>query len=164
MNNVILNSLILNRSEARTTLHSSFLILHLLYSPGAAHILAVLLVLHLAPHRGRSELSGGTAAQRAALDVNPRIEIRCSLGSLRSESHAEDGEVVNLHVLPLEQNLLDTVHHVAEHTLDAALGIRRVVLGHVLGELVDADGLVSYGTCIPFLVVCTGLDAVLKLL
>ena len=101
----------------------------------------------------RSERSCGTGTQLYTLDVLRGIELLLRFSSLFVlDADREDGEVGEFHVLALQQNLLDASDHVGEHPLDGAGGERRVVIRHVLGELVQPDGLVNDGICEPFVV------------
>ena len=101
----------------------------------------------------RSECSCGTGTQLYALDVLRGVELLLRFRSLFVlDADREDGEVGEFHVLALQQNLLDASDHVGEHPLDGAGGERRVVIRHVLGELVKPDGLVNDGVSEPFVV------------
>ena len=85
-------------------------------------------------------------------DVLPRretISVVCTLGG---ESGREDGKVGNFHGIAVEYELADAGDHVGQHALDGAFGIRGVMVGHVLGELLQADGLVDHRAAEPLAV------------
>ena len=71
------------------------------------------------------------------------LAVGTALGVL--DAQGEDGKVGNLHVLALQEQLLDAAYHVGEHTLDGTLGEWRVVTGHVGSQLVQVDGLLDVG-------------------
>ena len=68
------------------------------------------------------------------------------LGTSALDTDREEREVVELHLLALEQELLGALDCVAEHTEDGALRIGAVVTVHVLGESLEVEGFV---TCRP---------------
>ncbi len=86
------------------------------------------------------------------------------VGRFPAYAHAEDGEVVQLHVLAVEQQLLDAGGHVLEDPVDRALRIRRVVLGHVLGQGARVERLVRHRPCQPLAAERGGLGLVLILI
>ena len=86
------------------------------------------------------------------------------VGRFPADPHAEDGEVVQLHVLAVEQQLLDAGGHVLEDPVDRALRIRRVVLGHVFGQSARVERLVCHRPCQPLAAERGGLGLVLILL
>ena len=98
------------------------------------------------------ELAGGTGAHVDALDVLGGREILAAGGTAlgRLDACAEDGQIRQLDGLALQHQLADAVHHISEHASDGTLGVRRVVLRHVLGQCVEVDGLADgYGACEP---------------
>lgn len=64
--------------------------------------------------------------------------------------HEKMGQVVQLHVLAVENQLFDARHHVGQHAANHAGREGGVVVGHVLGQGFDVEGFVYYGTGVPF--------------
>ena len=97
--------------------------------------------------RFRHEDARGTRAQLHALNVLRDGEVLFGVGTalLVLDADGEDGEVVDLHVLALQEQLLDAVHHVGEQTLDDALREGSVVARHVFREPCQVDGLLDHG-------------------
>ena len=94
---------------------------------------------------GSGQLTGGTGAELQALDVLADTELvnaLCTTPVLNP--YGEDGEVGNLHVLALQQQLLDAAAHVGEHPLDGSLRERGVVVRHVLGQSFERYGLLNH--------------------
>ena len=107
------------------------------------------------------EITGGTGPEMHRLDVLRGREHVGVVGGSGGEAGGEDGEVGDLHRVALEDELADAVHHVGQHTEDSTLGVRGVVVGHVLGELLEVDGLVDGGTGEPLAVGLVALGLVL---
>jgi len=90
-------------------------------------------------HEGTS----GTGTELDAGDVlrDGEIVLRLSASLRVLDTEREDGEVINLHVLALQEEFLDTRDHVGQQTPDDALRIGTVVVTHVLGKSIQVDGL-----------------------
>ena len=117
-------------------------------------VLGVLAELGRQLERGAGEVARGTGTEAYAGDIALRGEILRRDGPLRADAHAEDAEVVYLHVLAVHQQLLDTIHHVLQHAVDGAGGEGGVVGGHVLGQGGDVYRLLAYGTGVPLVEGC----------
>ena len=73
---------------------------------------------------GSREVTGGTCFEAHTGDILLQRKILQRFGCLTADSHAENGEIVNFHTLAVEQQFLDTVHHVGEYTFDDTARIR----------------------------------------
>ena len=96
---------------------------------------------------GVAELSRGTGTQLDAADVLGRGELGSAGGAARDVDNAagEDGQVVNLDVLPLQHHLLDAAHHALHHGRADGFAEAGVVVGHVLGQGFEVYRLVDGG-------------------
>ena len=90
---------------------------------------------------GTAEVAGGVGVQVDVLDVLGDVVGQVRLGTLRGHLDAEDGEVLDLHLVAVEAELADAGHHVLQDAVDDARGVGRVVVVHVLGELLQVVGL-----------------------
>src|SRR5574344_1277799 len=97
---------------------------------------------------GDCQVAGGAGIQTDGLDVVSHREVFQFVAAYALQTYAEDGKVVYLHVLAVEQKFLDTRHHIGEHALDGTSRVRRVVDSHMFDELLDVDDLIGYGTTI----------------
>jgi len=100
------------------------------------------------------ELAGAEDGDLRLLDVLADVELlgAGSVGALQSEG--EDCQVVELHLLRLEEEFADTAHHVAEHAVDGAGREWRVVRRHVLHQTIEVDdGVVSSASAVHAVVV-----------
>ena len=66
-----------------------------------------------------------------------------ALGGL--DLRGEDAETVDLDGVALRQELYDTARHLGEDTFDAVTTLDGVVLGHVVTETTQGDGLLLLG-------------------
>ena len=108
------------------------------------------------------QLASGTGTELHGFDVLRHVEFLFRLRSANVAYAArEDGEVVNLHVLAVENHLLDARHHGCHHTQTLRLGESGVVLRHVLCQLAQVNGLLDYWKGIPFVEGCRVLVLVL---
>ncbi len=73
-----------------------------------------------------------------------RLSIFTACSHLVDDADGEDGEVVYLHCLILEHELLHTAHHIGEKAFDGTLRERGIVARHVFGEFIDTDGFCYY--------------------
>ena len=75
------------------------------------------------------------------------------LGVLRLGGHAdgEEAEVAETHALAVEDEFLEMVEGVHQHTVDAASGVRRAVVGDVRDEVLEVDLAVVDCGGVPFL-------------
>ena len=75
--------------------------------------------------RLRQQDAGGAGTELDAGDVLRHREVLLADGAALGilDADGEDGQVVNLHVLALQEQFADTVHHVGEQPLDDALRI-----------------------------------------
>ena len=63
----------------------------------------------------------------------------------RLDGGDEGAQTVDLHGVALRQELCDAARHLHEHALDDVSAVDRVVLGHVLAEAAQRDGLLLDG-------------------
>ena len=85
-------------------------------------------------------------------DVLGDGELVFGFGSGAVEAEGEDGQVWDLDGVAGEGELFYAGYHVGENSFDGAFGIGGVVVGHVLGEPVEVDGLGDYWQCVPLAV------------
>ena len=94
---------------------------------------------------GVAELAGSTGSEAVALYKLGEVPLLDAGGShLVDDADGEDGEVVYLHCLILEHELLHTAHHIGEKAFDGTLRERGIVARHVFGEFIDTDGFCYY--------------------
>lgn len=94
---------------------------------------------------GGGQVAGSTGTEFHTLDVGRSGEGTFAFSTAPVlDADGEDGEVGNLHVLALQQQLLDAAAHVGEHPLDGSLGERGVVVRHVLGQSFERYGLLNH--------------------
>ena len=105
-----------------------------------------LLQVSLQVEGGGGQVAGSTGTEFHTLDVGRSRELTFAFSTAPVlDADGEDGKVGNLHVLALQQQFLDTVHHVGEHASDGSLGEWCVVVRHVLGQSFERHGLFDDG-------------------
>ncbi len=112
---------------------------------------ALAVVLHLLELRVEeeargAEVAGGTCEESESIYILLHRILLLIEDASALDADREECEVVELHLLALEQELLGALDRVAEHTEDGALRIGAVVTVHVLGESLEVEGFV---TCRP---------------
>ena len=89
------------------------------------------------------ELAGGTGTELISHDVLAEVERLGLVDMATLDAQGEDGEVIELHGISLEGELMDAAHHVLQDAVDGALRVWRVVQAHVFGELLEVERLVE---------------------
>ena len=113
---------------------------------GGTHLAHIGLVVEV----GIAQSTRGTGTQLQSADVAGYVELGLGLGALLvADTHGEDGQVVNLHILASQELLLDTLHHGGHHAETHGLREAGVVFLHVLGEVGQVDGFIGNRKCIP---------------
>ena len=91
------------------------------------------------------QVASGSGLQLHTADILRYSEVLfLSSHLLVLDTQRKNGQVVDLHVLALQQELFDTTNHVGEQTLDNALGVRRIVSTHVLSQSIQVDSLFNH--------------------
>ena len=119
--------------------------------PRGAFLAGVLgAVAHVVEHLERGLLQESFAArgERArALGVDVEVLYERAHGHILDvvrfaalDAERKEAEVVYLHLLAVEQKLLDAGGHVPQYTGYAAFGVGRVVVGHVVGQTFEVNG------------------------
>ena len=99
---------------------------------------------------GVAQFAGGAGAELQARHVFAHLELGCAGGAVvTDDAHREDGQVVQFHVLAVQNQLLDAGHHFGQHPFDDAGRERRVVFRHVLGQRFEVQRFVDDGAGIP---------------
>ena len=119
--------------------------------PASSTVLGQFADAGLLRHLFASESSRTPSPQVGTLHVGSCREIFSSVCRRRLDACREDAEVRNLHRLAFQHQLAYAVHHVGEHALDDALGVRRVVVSHVCCQVLKRHGLSQgHGASVPF--------------
>ena len=101
-------------------------------------------------HLLSGESPRGACPEVDALHAVGRREFLGRVGPPALDASREDAEVGNLHRLALQHQLADAVHHVGQNAPDDTLRVGRVVLSHVLGQLLQRHHLAHrHGACVP---------------
>lgn len=76
------------------------------------------------------------------LDIAGHVELLQRGDTRALDAEGEDTKVINAHGLALQQELTETDLHLAQYSAKRSLGEDAMMVGNVLDELVEGDGLV----------------------
>ena len=99
---------------------------------------------------GVAQFARGACTELQALYIVRQRKVGSRGGTLSAyDAYGENGEVVQLYVLAVQDELFGAGNHVGQHPLNQPLRIGRVVVGHMLGKPFGIESVLNQRTCIP---------------